>query len=288
MRTFADCIPCFFRQALSAARLVSSDPAVHEQILRQVCQACTGFDLRQSPPVMGQKIHRLIRAISGHDDPYQSVKAQFNRHGMMLRDKLRPRVTSAGDPLDVAMRLAIAGNHIDFGVRDDVTEEQASQLTEQALHQSLNGAAAVLKADLGRARQVLFLADNAGELALDELLIEQIGPQRVTVVVRGRPVLNDATMEDARTIGLTDRVRVIDNGSDAPGTLLNECSTAFRDAFDRADLVVAKGQGNYESLSGVEKDCLYFLLIPKCALVADHLGCSQGSLALRSTKEMNR
>ncbi len=287
MQTFLDCVPCFFRQALGAARLASDDPAVHERVMRQVCKACVDFDMKQSPPVMGQKIHRVIREAAGNGDPYKAIKARFNRHGILLRDRMRQRVTDAADPFDAALRLAIAGNSIDFGVRDDVTEGETTRLIEQAFHQSLNGATPALKDALGRARHVLFLADNTGEIAFDQLLIEQIGPERVTVAVRGRPVINDATREDAEAVGLTDDVCVIDNGSDAPGTILDDCSPAFREAFERADLIIAKGQGNYESLSGVDTDRIFFLLITKCELIADHLGCPKGSFVVRSSKEMN-
>jgi uncharacterized protein with ATP-grasp and redox domains len=287
LQTALDCYPCFFRQALQAAREVTGDPAVHGRVMRRISEACATLDLNLSPPVVGQRIHRIIRQVTGHDDPYHQIKQRFNAHAVELRDRLRPRVVESADPLDSALRLAIAGNRIDFGACSGVSEQDVSALTERAFEQPMNGQLDALKRDLAGARRVLFLADNAGEIALDMLLIEQLSSDKVTVVVRGAPVLNDATMADAEAVGLTDLVTVMDNGSDAPGTLLDDCSPAFRTAFDASDLILSKGQGNYESLSELNDRNIYYLLIPKCALVAGHLGCDEGSFVLaRSAKEM--
>lgn len=285
MQTALDCYPCFFRQALQAAREVTDEPAVHQAVMRSVSEICAGLDTDQSPPAVGQRIHRIIRQITGDADPYRKIKQRFNAHAVALRDRLRDRVPEAGDPFEAAVRLSIAGNRIDFGACSDVSEQEISDLTDRAAHHLFNGELNTLKAAVRRTERLLFLADNAGEIALDMLLIEQLPTNRVTVAVRGGPAINDATMADAEAVGLTDIVRVIDNGSDAPGTLLDDCSPAFRDAFEQADLILAKGQGNYESLSDLDDDRLYFLLIPKCALVAGHLGCGEGQFVVRSGKE---
>ena len=118
-----------------------------------------------------------------------------------------------------------------------------------------------------KAQDILYLTDNAGEIVFDRLLIEQLPMDRITVAVKGSPIINDATRVDAETVGLTNMVSVIDNGSDAPGTMLEDCSRAFRDRFDRADLVVAKGQGNYETLSEVDKNIVFILKV-KCPVIA--------------------
>lgn len=285
LKTALDCYPCFLRQALQAAREATDDPAVHQAVMRSVRDLCTRLDADQSPPAVGQQIHRIIRDITGNADPYRKIKQRFNDHAVALRDRLRERVVDAEDSFEAAVRLSIAGNRIDFGACSDVSEQAISDLTDRAAHQVFNGELTTLKSAVQRSQRLLFLADNAGEIALDMLLIEQLPMNRVTVAVRGGPVINDATMADAQAVGLTDIVRVIDNGSDAPGTLLDDCSPAFREAFDQADLILAKGQGNYEALSDLGDDRLYFLLIPKCALVAGHLGCGEGQFVVRPGKE---
>jgi len=115
------------------------------------------------------------------------------------------------------------------------------------------------------------------------LLIEQLPAEKVTVVVKARPVINDATMEDAKVAGLTEIVEVIDNGSDVPGTILESCSQTFRNRFAKADLIIAKGQGNYETLSDVEKN-IFFILKAKCSVIAKDLGCEVGEMILRKSK----
>ena len=130
------------------------------------------------------------------------------------------------------------------------------------------------------AARVLYLADNAGEIACDRLLIERLGPARITLAVKGSPVLNDATRVDAEAVGLAAIVEVVDNGSDAPGTILADCSEAFRRRFAEADLILAKGQGNYETLSNAAAD-IFFILKAKCPVIARDLGCRVGSLILR-------
>jgi uncharacterized protein with ATP-grasp and redox domains len=133
---------------------------------------------------------------------------------------------------------------------------------------------------LAEAENILYLADNAGEIVFDRLLIEQLPMEKVVVAVRGLPAINDATIQDAKIAGITELVEVIDNGSDAPATILEDCSERFLDAFNRADLIIAKGQGNYETLSDIDKN-IFFLLKAKCPVIAGHIGCEVGELILK-------
>jgi len=283
MKTFFDCIPCFVRQALDSVRLVTDDESIHERLLREVLREAGKMDLRQSPPEMGQHIHRLIRELTGERDPYRRIKERFNRLALDLYPELEARLQSSTDPMATAVRLAIAGNVIDFGVNSHLNEAHVHQAIEQALTTPFDGDVETFAAAVSDAEGILFLADNAGEIVFDRLLIEQMPPGKVTVTVKGSPVINDATMEDAETAGLTELVEVIDNGSDAPGTILEDCSEGFRRRFDKADLIIAKGQGNYETLSEVEKD-IFFILKAKCPVIARHLGCQVDSMVLRRSR----
>ena len=186
------------------------------------------------------------------------------------------------DPLETAVRLAIAGNIIDCGANGNLAEIAITEGIEHALTDALKGPLAELDMALNQADEILYLADNAGEIFFDRLLIELMPLEKVTVAVRGSPIINDATITDAEEAGLTDLVTVIDNGSDGPGTILEDCSEDFRARFDQADLIVAKGQGNYETLSDADKD-IFFVLKAKCPVIAKHLGCDVGSLVLRRT-----
>lgn len=280
MRTFLECVPCFVRQALDSARLVTDDETVHEQVLREVLREVGEMDFHNSPPVMGQHMHRLIRRLVADDDPYRNIKDHFNRLALALYPELEKRIEGSRDPLETAVRVAIAGNIIDFGSNSDLEDSRVEEAIESSLVAPLSKSAVEdLRESAGRATSILYLGDNAGEIVFDRLLIEQLPRQKVTYVVRGSPVINDATMSDALATGMTDLVEVIDNGSDAPGTILETCSVAFRRRFEAADLVIAKGQGNYETLSEADKSIFYLLKV-KCPVIARHIGCDVDSLAV--------
>ena len=271
MRTYIDCMPCFIRQALEAVRHATDDAAVHEAVLRRVMELAGKMDMGQSPPVIGQQIHRWVRDFSGQPDPYRKVKQRFNELALALYPELRERVNCADDPLETAVRLAIAGNIIDFGVFGSMEPAKLHQTIDECLSANFDVAALEeFRQAVQLAERILYLADNAGEIVFDRLLIEQLPAEKVRVAVKGSPIINDATMTDADAVGLPSLVEVIDNGSDAPGTLLKSCSEHFRYIFENADLIIAKGQGNYETLSDVDKP-IYFLLQVKCPVIADHL-----------------
>jgi uncharacterized protein with ATP-grasp and redox domains len=276
MRTYLDCIPCFARQALDAARLVSADPALHERLLRDVLRWSSEMDLSQPPPVMGQRIHRRLRALTGQEDPYRRAKERQNQMALDLVAELRDQIAAAADALEMAVRLAVAGNVIDMGANGAVAEGDVRAALDQALAEPLVGDLDAFRRQAGRAGSILYLADNAGEIVFDRALVEALRPDRVTVAVRGAPVLNDATRADAEVAGLSRVVEVIDNGSDAPGTLLPDCSDAFRSRFAAADMVVAKGQGNFETLSRAPRD-VYFLFKAKCPVIAERANVPLGA-----------
>ncbi len=281
MRTHFDCIPCFFRQALSAARLASDDPAVHERVLRAVAAAVSGMDLRDVPPKMGQLIHREVRAATGGADPYAGAKKEFNEFALGLLPGLRETIASSPDPFETAIRLAAAGNIIDFGGGRTVTENDVDESIVFALNCEIDLASLEQLRDVvERAATILYIADNAGEIVFDRALIELIGPERVTLAVRGAPILNDVTVEDAVAVGLDTLVTVIPNGSDAPGTILDECSPGFMRAFSEADVVIAKGQGNYETLSAAPRE-IFMLFKVKCAVVAEDAEEELGAIVVR-------
>ncbi len=287
MRIYLDCIPCFIRQSLDAARHATEDEYVHEQVVRGVICLAIDMDMSQSPPVIGQKIHRLIRELVGVEDPYHGVKQRFNNAALKLYPKLRQLVIESEDPFETAVRLAIAGNIIDFGVKSQLRETELEETINQCLSEEPSGMQLEdFRNAVNKAEDILYIADNAGEIVFDRLLIEQMPIDKVTVVVKGLPVINDATIEDAEFAGLTEMVGVIDNGSDGPGTILETCSQSFRDRFEDADLIIAKGQGNYETLSDVDKN-IFFILKAKCPVIARDLGCEVSEMILKKSEAFN-
>ncbi|MDX9866338.1 MAG: ARMT1-like domain-containing protein [Kiritimatiellia bacterium] len=279
MNTCLDCLPCIFRQTLDAVRRVSADTAVHERVVKQVAEWIRVADLSESPPVMAQRLHRYLRGLTGIDDPYAEAKARDNALALSLLPELRERVDASTDPFTLAVRLAIAGNLIDLGPKSDLTSEEVAAAIRNVEKAPFSGDVAVLRRMADRAKTILYLADNAGEIVLDRLLIEALGPGCVTVAVRGAPVINDATLADAQTAGLHELVKVISNGADVPGTVLSECSAEFREYFEQADLVISKGQGNFETLSEASRD-ICFLFKVKCPVIAERVDLTLGTQAL--------
>ena len=275
METYYDCLPCFMRQTLDAVRMVIPEKKEQEKVLRQVLKAVSKINFQQSPPEMAQYIHREIRKISGCDDPYKELKIKYNQYALDLYPAMKKKILNSPNRFETAVRLAIAGNIIDFGASLVVDQAMIKQTIQSSFTDPLIGKTDHLFDAISLAEKILFLGDNTGEIVFDRLLIENLPMDKVIYAVRGMPILNDATMEDAVQTGMTDTVNVIDNGSDAPGIILEDCSTDFLKVFDEADLVIAKGQGNFETLSDADKN-IYFLLKAKCPVIADHIGCNTG------------
>ena len=281
MITHPDCIPCFVRQTLETIKLTSDDSALHIRALREILSILSQMDFEKEPVIMGREIQRLVQRLSGNPDPYRALKRQFNQMALDLYPQLKKRVSDAEKPFEVAARLALAGNMIDFGTGRMLNPAEVTTTIETALSADLKGNIASLYEAVSAARSILYLGDNCGEIVFDRLFIEQLTLERVTYVVRAAPIINDVTIDDARLTGMTDQVRVIDNGSDAPGTLLAECSPDFKKAFETADVIIAKGQGNYETLHNIDRP-ISFMLKVKCPVVAHHIGHVIGSYVIKT------
>lgn len=280
MNTSLDCIPCFVRQAAEAIGLCVAEPSRRAELMRSILSDLAVSDWSGVSAVVAQRIHRRIREESGNPDPYRTFKDNMNRLAMELLPGFRDDVQGEEDPEAARVRVALAGNLIDVGAKTLPTEmDIRTTLCQASSGDCMTGAARALFQAAEQAHHILFLADNAGEIVLDRVLIEALPTQRVVVGVRGSPVINDATVADAETAGLPGIVRVMPNGSDAPGTLLDDCSDEFRRVFAESDLIVAKGQGNFESLTAVSKHA-FFLLAVKCPLVGRHSGVRVGSMAV--------
>ncbi|MFA7256863.1 MAG: ARMT1-like domain-containing protein [Kiritimatiellales bacterium] len=285
MNTTLHCIPCFVRQTLDACRMVTDDPALHEQIMRDVLRWMSEMDLSLSPPELAQRIHRRLRELTGVEDPYRKQKDEHNQMALKLLPGLRTQVAASDDSLMTATHLAIAGNIIDLGAKSGLAENEVQDAILHASEKPLEGDLETFRKEVARAGTILYLTDNCGEIVFDTLLIEQLGAKRVTLAVRGRPIINDATPMDAKTAGLNQIVPVIGNGSDAPGTLIEDCSEEFRKAFDSADLIISKGQGNFETLNDCGKN-IFFLLKVKCPVVAESVCLPVGTHILRHGKNL--
>jgi damage-control phosphatase, subfamily I len=288
MKTYYDCIPCFIRQALDALREVNSNQVIIDRSLRRILREASNFDLNLSPPEMGQIIHRIIREETGNNDPYKAIKDRSITMAKKIELSIRDRILACFDPFGMAVRFAIAGNIMDFALASAWNNDKINDSFNKAKKQSLNTKTVQkLKSSIENANTVLVLADNAGETVFDRILIDYFpGKATVTYAVKGGPIINDAVLEDAEASGLKEVAILIDNGNDAPGTILNKCSGSFKQVYNDADVVIAKGQANFETLNTADRE-IYFLTQIKCPVIAEHYNYVLGDWVVTSTSELS-
>jgi len=282
MKLNLDCIPCFQRQALQAVRFISDDEKLHERVLREVAKKLLESNWDLTPPELAHQVHSIVKRITNENDPYNEVKRESNDLVLKMYPELKQKVNKSRDPLRTAVRLAIAGNIIDFGVPQEFN-------LEETIREVLKKKFAIddykkLKEKLKDAETLLFFVDNAGEIGLDKLLVETFLEakklEKIDFVIKGGPIINDATLEDAVYMGLdglpNSEFLTISNGE--VGTGPARSSQTVKRWIREHDLVISKGQGNYEGLS--EHNGLFFMLMVKCPIIASDLGVEVGDIIL--------
>jgi len=277
MKLYLDCYPCVLRQTLQVCRSSSVPEKEQISIMGEVMSLLQEADPSSRPPEIVARMHTLIRDLTKCEDPYLELKQTSTKKALSLYAELKRKISKAKNPFDVAVRLSIAGNIIDFGIGNnfDLPSVIKRVLAQPyAIDHTLE-----LKDEISNAKNILFLADNAGETVFDRLLIETID-KHVIYAVKDAPVLNDATAEDAAAAGVDQIAQVVSCGARSPGTILNRCSEEFIKLYARADVIIAKGQGNYEALSE-EKKNVFFLLQAKCDVIARDLGVPVGSIVAK-------
>ena len=281
MKTYLDCIPCFFRQALAAAKKSTDDEMIHRRVLNSVAFMIPELALAVTPPEIAQQVYRIVYEITGDNDPYRNVKKRADDLAMSCYPRMKDMVVYSCDPLQTACKLAIAGNAIDLGAQEEYGN--MNTIIEESLCCDLDlDDYKRFKHRITDASLILYVGDNAGEVVFDRILIEQIqkmNTNKIVYVVRGKPIINDATIDDAVRVGLDKVAKVISSASDAPATILSQCSPELKDVFDSADVIIAKGQGNYESLSNRSGNIFFFFKV-KCPVIARDSGYDVGRLAL--------
>ena len=287
MKTYLDCIPCFFQQALQTTRMVTSDERKVRKVLDEVGAMLKGFSLDSPPPENGRLMYKKIAEITGNPDPFKEVKRKYTDAALKLYPFLKQIVARSEDKLFTAIKLAIAGNVIDFGAKSSLMKSPGEFDLEKEVKEAVKKNFVLLdyknfKESLLASSEILYIGDNAGETVFDRVLIEEIG-RPVTYVVRGEPIINDATYEDAVEAGIDKVARILSSGVDAPGTILARCSDKFRKEYDSAQLVISKGQGNYETLSAEERPIFYLLKV-KCPVIAREIGVEVDGMVLKQAK----
>jgi len=289
MRTYLDCIPCFFRQALDAARNSRASTIKQRKVLIELAKTLPEFSLNSTPPEIARIVYEIVKKVTHHADPYRKIKTKSNKFALQIYPELIKVISESDDRLLKAVELAIAGNIIDYGVKNSlkIKEELNDILNKEKLsiHEDKEDLIdySYFKNTLKKAENILYLADNAGETVFDRILIEEIKRiykhKKITYAVKEKPVINDALIEDAYKCGLDKTAAVVSCGVNAPGTILSLCSKKFLKIYKEADMIISKGQGNFEALSE-EKRPIYFLLKAKCPVIAKDIGCNVGDIIL--------
>lgn len=292
MKFHAECAACLVEANLRKAAPIQ-DQALRAEYMRKICEIIAGADMEnEAPPLVDARIIRLRRDLLGIEDDFTAIKHSFNQLLLGLCDKLRARIDGAEDPLYAALQLSMAGNYIDFGVLRDVDPDELLRLLDDAAEKHVDREEyEQLRADLARpGGELVFIHDNCGEIVLDKLLIETIKrlypQQEIVSLVRGTPVLNDATLEDAVEAGLPEVAELMENGLEyVAGTDLKCVPEALRERIENAKLLIAKGQGNFETLAGCGLN-VYYLFLSKCAGYTQWYGFERFSGVLANDRRM--
>ena len=269
MKIKIDCIPCLIGHAIHVAKMVTDDDAVRHDIIKKTLANAGEMDLTLTPPEQARLIHQMIKTISGVSDPYQEVKDQSTEFALKLMPAVRRKIENSANKFESIVRLVIAGNIIDYGIRDFNLENATKQILDVFdMHIDFQ-AVELLEKKMNEAKKIFYMADNCGEAVFDRLLIERYS-DKITLGVRGDAILNDITPREIKASKL-DIVPYVHTGDTTPGVSMLHSSKEFIDEMRSSDLVICKGQGNYETLSDYDRP-IFFLLRVKCQIVADLIG----------------
>lgn len=281
MKMVEACLPCLVNQAVKVADLTHCEN--RELLYHQVFQFLSTADFSMTSPEIIGCTFRLLKEHIHNDDPYLETRNYYNDLFLKLSDQIEAATNQSANPFKAAVKYAIIGNIIDFNPVHNITLEDVLAYFQDAdsIPLTIDSTDSLLQT-IYTAKKLLYLGDNCGEICLDKLLLKKIkacNPElHIFFGVRGKPVVNDSIAADAVRVGIPEYAEVLSNGDDSLGTVLHRTSPEFRSAFENADIIIAKGQANYECLSGLDQKNLYFLLMTKCSVIANDIGVPVKSL----------
>lgn len=267
MKINSFCLTCLVQMQESQIREFK-DEEKKIQHMREVCAYLASCDPELSAPALVLPLSRIYGKYWGEKDPMEEVKKEFNDYLLELEPAVEARIRQHEDPLQAALLYARTGNYIDFAAVKDISREKLLELFETQAEDGLDpDEYAAFSKDLANASSLVYLTDNCGEIVLDKIAVkilkEQYPRLEVKVIVRGAPVVNDADVAAAKYVGMDRITEVIGNGSDIAGTDLSDIGREAADAIRSADLIISKGQGNFETIHGCGLN-IYYLFLCKC------------------------
>lgn len=278
MEIFIDCIPCMLRQALEAARMATNNQEQQEKIIQKALYILLEYKKYQYSPELAREIHTVIKTETGVEDPYEQIKKKDLQAAISLIPFAKDFLLSKDNSLYWALKLAATGNNIDAAIYQNM---DIKKCIEEELEKEFE------ICDLGEfqkklktAKTILIIGDNVGESVFDKLLIENLPKVDMIYGVRSQPIINDVTEQEAYDSGLGEVAKIVSTGCNTPGAILTEFSEEFVDVYNCADIIISKGQGNYEGLSE-EKGNVFFLLKAKCPMISRKLKVNLGDYVFK-------
>ena len=275
-----ECLQCQINSLEKRIDKFEIAPEKREKLINELAKDISNVDLENSfSPEITRNILHSMKVVSEITDPYKTEKDESNRELLNRYKEFKQMVETSDNPFNTALRLAVAGNIIDFG---PTHKFNVSETIERVLVSNFSiDHSEQLKAEIEKANTILYLGDNCGEIVLDKLFLETINHPNVFFAVRNKPVLNDVTEKEALEVGIDKVAKIISNGDDTPSTLLHRVSEEFRDIYNTADLIISKGMGNYEGLMYETNPRLFFLLMIKCQVIGNNIGAQKGDFIVK-------
>lgn len=274
MKMNEQCLPCLVSQIIKVANITKAKDK--EKLYKQVFRYLSTLDFSKTNPEIIGSTFCLLKKHIGNDDPYRNIRRYYNELMFNYLYEFEKKIKNADDSFHETIKYAILGNVIDFNPIHHINMDDVMEWFESidnvnfAIDDSLH-----LKKDIIKAKKVLYLGDNCGEICIDKLLlkkIKEINPRAdIYFGVRGFPVVNDSIEEDAYFVGINEYATIINNGDDSLGTVLSKVGHDFKDIYDQSDVIICKGSANFESLSEEEGN-LYFLMMVKCDVMSQYIG----------------
>lgn len=278
MELFFDCLPCMLRQALEASRMVTEDEKQQEAVMQEAMQLLINHKNYRNSPELARSIHQIIKAQMNINDAYYKIKEEDLKAAKGMYPFLKKFLEQKENALYWALKIAATGNNIDSAIGPGIDLEQC--LEEELYKEFAICDLEILKDKLKAAKSILFIGDNTGETIFDKVLIEHLEGVQIIYGVRSEPVINDVTANEAFESGLGEVSHIISTGCNAPGLILEECSEEFLNLYRKADIIISKGEGNYEALSE-ERGNIFFLLKAKCQVIAKKLNVNLNAYVMK-------
>ncbi len=289
--SFVDCIPCVLSTADKLATKYMKTKKEKFDFMIDVLKMISTIDYDRTAPYLTARVMRMLKERTGIQDFYKEEKIKFNDEVLKFLPEFGKYVENSKNPIKTALKLSIAGNIIDSGIFDDISIDVVKEVIDKTIQDEFDEELFLgFVSDLENKKELLYLADNTGEVVFDKLFIKtikRIYPNlKITFVVRGDYILNDVTKEDALYMEIDKYAIIVDNGSDLPGTDLLEVSESFTSIFNESNFIISKGQGNFESLPGTGKN-IYYLFLCKCELLQRQLNREKLSSVFINENQLN-